>query len=164
MLFRSPGSASTPPAASGSPRRRERRRPATGGTTPARRTARVPQAPPPRPAFFPARPADRPGLGQVRSDGSELRGVLSCSQTSLHPLAVTEPGSPHNSCPRSPSGGPCALGPAGREDGLLASLCCSPSVTSSSCQNPGFFFFFFFLIIFPLDGSNLFPSCNLSTS
>lgn len=54
-----------------------------------------------------------------------------CPQRFADPLALIEPGLPQDSFPRSPSGGPCALGPAGGENGLLAS-CYSQSVTSSS--------------------------------
>ncbi|XP_027430582.1 translation initiation factor IF-2-like [Zalophus californianus] len=73
-----------------------------------------------------------PGSGKsiltaANSPGARLFAHLPfpprCPRTSFTP----------ESCPRSPSGGPCALGPAGREDGLLASRCCSGSITSSSC-------------------------------
>lgn len=119
-----PGSASTPPAASGSPRPRERRRPAAAGRRQRPAQPRVPQAPRRVP------PSSTPPSPSPRSPRRRPRtpGVRSSSRTSPQRLDFTESGPPQSSFPRSPSGGPCALGPAGGEGGLLAGRCYSQSI------------------------------------
>ncbi|XP_077713343.1 zinc finger protein 800 isoform X6 [Canis aureus] len=101
-----PGSASTPPAASAGPRRPE------PALRPPNAAARPPAGLRQRPAAArrPPRPSEPRGEGRPHS--------------ALGPRCG-EAGAARSACPRGPSGGPCALGPASR-----------PSALSSSCPPP----------------------------